>query len=300
MNKLLLKYSFTIGIILFLGLSEMLGQGLNVTGTVTSDDGSFLAGVNISVIGTNIGSVSDQNGVYSVKNIKSTSKLRFSFVGYKTVDVTVGTKSKIDVSLKRDDIGLDEVVVVGYGSVKKSDLTGSVSTIKASELKQTPIVSLDQGLQGRAPGVQVTQNSGAPGGAVSIRIRGGNSISSSNEPLYVIDGFPVSGAVVSPSGPGFGANQSNGMNALAGLNPNDIESLEVLKDAAATSIYGSRGANGVVLITTKRGKSGKTKVEVESYYGMQSVNRTLPLMNAEQYAAFENELTPGRFPALGT
>lgn len=300
MNKLLLKYSFTIGIILFLGLSEMLGQGLNITGTVTSDDGSTLPGVNISVIGTNIGSVSDQNGTYTVKNLNSTSKLRFSFVGYKTVDLTVGAKSKLDVILKRDDIGLDEVVVVGYGSVKKSDLTGSVSTIKASELKQTPIVSLDQGLQGRAPGVQVTQNSGAPGGAVSIRIRGGNSISSSNEPLYVIDGFPVSGAVVSPSGPGFGANQSNGMNALAGLNPNDIESLEVLKDAAATSIYGSRGANGVVLITTKRGKSGKTKVEIESYYGMQSVNRMLPLMNGEQYAAFENELTPGRFPAVGT
>ncbi len=300
MNKLLLKYSFALGIMLFLGIPDMFGQGLNVTGTVTSDDGNLLPGVNVSVIGTSIGSVSDQNGSYNLKNLKANSKLRFSFVGFKTLDVSIGNQSKIDVSLKRDDVGLEEVIVVGYGSVKKSDLTGSVASIKAAELKQTPIVSLDQGLQGRAPGVQVTQNSGAPGGAVSIRIRGGNSISSSNEPLYVIDGFPVSGAVVTPSGPGFGSNQSNGMNALAGLNPNDIESLEVLKDAAATSIYGSRGANGVVLITTKRGKAGKTKVEVESYYGMQSVNRLLPLMNAEQNAAFENELTPGRFPQVGT
>lgn len=300
MNKILLKYSLTIGAILFLGLTNLLGQGQNVSGNVTSSDGKALPGVNIFIIGTSTGAVTDKNGDYKINNVKPNSRLRFSFVGYKSLDVSIGTRAKVDVTLQQDEIGLDEVVVVGYGSVRKSDLTGSVASVKASELKQTPIVSLDQGLQGRAPGVQVTQNSGAPGGAVSIRIRGGNSISSSNEPLYVIDGFPVSGAVVTPSGPGFGANQSNGMNALAGLNPNDIESLEVLKDAAATSIYGSRGANGVVLITTKRGKAGKTKVEVESYYGSQSVNRLLPLMNAEQNAALENELTPGRFPAVGT
>ena len=273
--------------------------GKSVRGLVTDASKIPLSGVSIFVEGSKKGTTTDKEGKYLITGVNPSDKLVFSYVSFITQRFSINNQSVIDVSLIADNSSLDEVVVVGYGSVKKSDLTGSVSTIKASELKQTPIVSLDQGLQGRAPGVQVTQNSGAPGGAVSIRIRGGNSISSSNEPLYVIDGFPVSGAVVSPSGPSFGANQSNGMNALAGLNPNDIESLEVLKDAAATSIYGSRGANGVVLITTKRGKSGKTKVEYESYYGMQSVNRTLPLMNGEQYAAFENELSPGRFPDVG-
>jgi TonB-linked SusC/RagA family outer membrane protein len=275
---------------------QTLAQSVNtVTGLVTDASKVPLPGVSIAVEGTTKGTTTDKDGKYSITSVNSNDKLVFSYVSYVAKKISINNQSIIDIILVADNKALDEVVVVGYGTVKKSNLTGSVTTIKSSDLKQTPIVSLDQGLQGRAAGVQVTQNSGAPGGVVSIRIRGGNSISSSNEPLYVIDGFPVSGAAVSPSGPGFGSNQSNSMNALAGLNPNDIESLEILKDASATAIYGSRGANGVVLITTKRGKSGKTKVEYESYYGMQSVNRTLPLMNVQQYVALEDELSSGRF-----
>lgn len=264
---------------------------LNVSGTVRAGDTNEpLPGVNVSVKGTTQGVVTDAKGAFSI-NVPdpgtgpSEAVLVFSFIGYRTQEMRVGNLATLSVVLTVDDRSLDEVVVVGYGTQRKSDLTGAVASISAAELKKVPLTSLDQGLQGRAPGVQVTQSTGQPGGGVSIRVRGGNSITGNNEPLYVIDGFPVfSDASASP-----GVNIGARTNPLAAINPNDIASIEILKDASATAIYGARGANGVVMITTKRGQSGKAKVDYEGYIGTQEVVRMLPLLNARQYAELIND-----------
>ncbi|WP_020531937.1 SusC/RagA family TonB-linked outer membrane protein [Flexithrix dorotheae] len=257
-----------------------------ISGKVVSvEDGEPLPGVSILIKGTNNGTTTDFNGKYSL-SAPENGVLQFSFIGFETLEVGIGNQSTLDITLKPDMEQLEEVVVVGYGTVKKSDLTGSVSSVKAKELAKSTVSSFDQGLSGRAAGVQVTQQTGQPGGATSIRIRGGNSINSSNEPLYVIDGFPYyNDNNASSSGAVSGAPA---LNVLATLNPGDIENIEILKDASATAIYGSRGANGVILITTKRGKSGKGKVNFETYYGTQEVIKTIPVLNARQYAEFRN------------
>ncbi len=287
--KLLLGYS----LLLLLGTQYAFTQSLTVKGKVNTENGEGLPGVSVIVVGTPSGTTTDKDGNYSIPNVKSDAKLSFSYIGYLSVTETVGNRSKVDVVLKLDTKLLEDVVVVGYGSVKKSDLTGAVSSIKAAELKVTPIANFVQGLQARASGVQVTQNSGAPGGSISVRIRGNNSISGSSEPLYVVDGFPISGGdnPVAGGGSGFGNDNGNRLSVLSTLNPNDIESIEVLKDASATAVYGTRGANGVVLITTKRGKAGQTRVTYEGYAGQQQIRKTLDLLNASEFAALENELT---------
>ncbi|MBA4057095.1 MAG: TonB-dependent receptor, partial [Marivirga sp.] len=190
------------------------------------------------------------------------------------------------VIMEEDVQSLEEVVVVGYGTVKKSDLTGSVSSVKGDAFKDMPVTSVDQALQGRAAGVQVTQSSAAPGGGLSVRVRGANSLISGSEPLYVIDGLPI---YPDNNNYGTGADRQ-AKNALAALNPNDIESIEVLKDASATSIYGSRGANGVVLITTKRGKEGQTVVNVESSYSAQSISNKIDMLSGSDFARYLNTL----------
>ncbi|NJK96914.1 MAG: TonB-dependent receptor plug domain-containing protein [Bacteroidales bacterium] len=228
-------------------------QQQKVTGTVTDGaTGEPIVGANIIIEGTTMGTVTDINGKFNLDIPKSGSVLVISFLGYVTEHLVVDNQSSVEIKLVPDVQNLDEVIVIGYGTVKKSDLTGSVSAIKSEEFKKLPMTSLDQGIQGRAAGVQVTNTSGAPGGQVSIRVRGGNSLSSSNEPLYVIDGFPVAAGGMA----GGYNNSSLANNPMATINPNDIESIEILKDASAAAIYGSRGANGVVLITTKRGKTG--------------------------------------------
>lgn len=282
-----------IWVLLFLGTHEILAQERTLSGTVRSDTNEPLPGVNVVVRGSSIGTITDASGKYSLDFPGQDAVLSFSFIGYTPEERKVDGQTTIDVILYPSIQSLQEVVVVGYGTQKKSDLTGAIATVKASELKQMPILSLDQGLQGRVAGVQITQGTGAPGSAVSVRIRGGNSLNGSNEPLYVIDGFPVSGSVGAYSargGAGYGNAAGNTPNPLATLNPNDIESIEVLKDASATAIYGSRGANGVVLITTKRGKAGETKVDFESYYGWQRVAKKLDLLNASEFATLENEV----------
>ena len=268
---------------------------IDVTGQViNSEDGSALPGVSVAIKGTTTGAITDAEGRYRITVPNAESILVFSFVGFLTEEITTGNRTTIDVRLAGDLKSLSEVVVVGYGTQKKSDLTGSVSSITAKDIRQVPVASLDQALQGRATGVQVTQASAAPGGGVSIRIRGGNSIQASNEPLFVIDGIPIfpSNATFAPGNAG-----GQAQNALANLNPGDIESMEVLKDASATAIYGSRGANGVVIITTKRGKSGATNVDVENYYGIQQVARQLPLLNAAEFAEIANESRVNRSQA---
>lgn len=274
---------------------EPVKMEIDVTGRViNSEDGSALPGVSIAIKGTTTGAITDAEGRYRITVPNAESILVFSFVGFLTEEITTGNRTTIDVRLAGDLKSLSEVVVVGYGTQKKSDLTGSVSSITAKDIRQVPVASLDQALQGRATGVQVTQASAAPGGGVSIRIRGGNSIQASNEPLFVIDGIPIfpSNATFAPGNTG-----GQAQNALANLNPGDIESMEVLKDASATAIYGSRGANGVVIITTKRGKSGATNVDVENYYGIQQVARQLPLLNAAEFAEIANESRVNRSQA---
>ncbi|MCU0354379.1 MAG: TonB-dependent receptor, partial [Cytophagales bacterium] len=267
---------------------------VQVRGQVTDENNNGLPGVSVLLKGTSLGTTTDPNGRYSlnIADDQANGTLVFSFIGYLSEEVPIGGRTTIDIKLAPDLQSLSEVVVVGYGTQRKSDLTGSVSSITSKDIKQVPVASLDQALQGRAAGVQVTQASAAPGGGVSIRIRGGNSIQASNEPLYVIDGIPIfpNNSTYAPGTSGGGQAQ----NALANLNPGDIESIEVLKDASATAIYGSRGANGVVIITTKRGKSGATNVDFESYYGVQEVARRIPLLNAEEFATIANEARVNR------
>ena len=243
-------------------------QHKSVSGKVTDTSGGSLPGVSVVVKGTTTGTITDANGNFTISNIPSNATLAFSFVGMKSQEISIGNKTTINVELIEDAIGIEEVVAIGYGTMKKSDLTGALSQVREETIKSLPSTNVMQALTGRSSGVQVLQNTGAPGASTSVRIRGTNSIKGSNEPLYVVDGFPVS-------------NQS-------ALNNSDIESIEILKDASATAIYGSRGANGVVLVTTKRGKSGKTKVDFESSYTQQTLRKKLDLMNANEYAQFYN------------
>ena len=253
-----------------------------LSGKVADEKGEGLPGVNIVVKGTSKGATTNTSGEYQLDITDQGTILVFSFVGYLTQEIEAGNRTTLDVTLKVDDKALEEVVVVGYGTQKKSDLTGAISSIKAEDLKRLPTTSFDQAIQGRAAGVQVTQGSSAPGGRVSIRIRGGNSLSSGNEPLYVIDGYPITAG-------GTAGGNGAGQNPLASINPSDIASMEILKDASATAIYGSRGANGVVLVTTKRGKAGKTSVTYDGYYGVQKVIKKLDMMNAREFADMVNE-----------
>lgn len=276
------------GIIVFLagllGVFQLMGQQKTITGTVTDNsDGSTLPGVSILAIETNTGTVTDIDGRYSITIDGSVKTLQFSFMGMRTEKRDVGLSSIINVRMETDDIGLDEVVVIGYGSVKKSDLTGSVASVNMEKLAEIPANSFDKKLQGRVSGVQVTSLSGQPGGAVSVKIRGGNSIMAGNEPLYVIDG------VLMESQQNFSWIGSPAENGLSSINPNDIESIDILKDASATAIYGARGANGVVIITTKKGKIGKDRISFNAYIGMQQKASEVKVMNASQYATLFDE-----------
>ena len=256
-----------------------------IKGKVTDSEGFELPGVSIMVKGTQRGTVTNQEGLFQLEMPKNAATLVFSFVGYISQEITVTGNQNLEIKLLTDTKALNEVVVVGYGSVKKRDLTGSVASISSSELKAQPINSFNQALQGRVSGVQVTNSSNAPGGGITIRVRGGNSISANNDPLYVIDGFPIT----NPAPASGASNSASYPNPLSSINPSDIESIEVLKDASATAIYGSRGANGVVLVTTKRGKEGKATVDFEAYYGVQQITKMLDLISGEQHTAAKNE-----------
>src|SRR5574344_1339110 len=236
--SLLLFMLFPLGI---------LAQNINVSGTVTdATSGEEIIGATVKVKGATSGTITDASGNYKL-SCKQGSVIVVSYVGYATKQVKVTSAGTLNIQISEDAHMLDQVVVVGYGVMKRSDLTGSVSSIDEKAIKQGVNTSIEQAMQGRIAGVQVTQNSGAPGGAISVQIRGINSLNG-NEPLYVIDGIAQSG------------NNSNGSSTvLASIDPNDIVSIEVLKDASATAIYGSRASNGVVLITTKHGQSGKTQ-----------------------------------------
>ncbi|MEJ7692739.1 TonB-dependent receptor [Daejeonella sp.] len=240
----------------------------SITGNVTDSKGQPLIGVSIKVKGTNNGASSDVKGQYTLNLNSEDAILVFTYIGYITQEISVNSRTVINVSLEEDARSLDEVVVIGYGTVRKSDLTGSVSSVGSKEINAIPAANVMQALAGRAPGVQVKQNNGQPGAPISIRIRGTNSIVGNNEPLYVVDGFPVNDAL--------------------SINNSSIERIEVLKDASAVAIYGSRASNGVVLITTKKGKAGQTKVSFENSFGSQQLIRKMEMMNPLEYANYFN------------
>lgn len=264
-------------LVIGIGLLSSLQAQKTVRGTVTdADENRPLVGGTVTVQNTNRGALTDDAGNYSVEVPDGASTLIFSYVGYATQEVVVGNQSTINVSLATDQNLLDEVVVVGYGTQKKTNVTGSIVSVKADEIARVQTPSLDAAIQGKVPGVYVTSNGGQPGGGISVRIRGVGAINNSN-PLYVIDGVIVN------------AGNNENSNPLATINPNDIASIDILKDAASTAIYGARAANGVVLITTKRGQSGKPRVEYGAYFGIQEPTGKLPRpMNAAEFATNMN------------
>ena len=258
-----------------------------VKGNVVDDKGLAVIGASVVESGTTNGVVTDIDGNYSI-SVREGSTLTISSIGYKTETITVGAADLYNVILAEDSELLDEIVVVGYGTMKKSDLSGASVSMKEEDLKATIVSSLDQTLQGRAAGVQAVQTSGAPGSSSSIRVRGQATINANAEPLYVIDGVIVQGGGNSGADFGLGDALGNGkvstISPLSTLNPADIISMEILKDASATAIYGAQGANGVVLITTKRGKAGDAKVSYEGMFAVSRQTKRLDMMNLREYA----------------
>ncbi|TAE26036.1 MAG: TonB-dependent receptor [Cytophagales bacterium] len=249
-----------------------------ISGRVVDEANSALPGVSIVVKGTTRGAVTDADGRYKIDVPDAGATLVFSFVGYTAQEVVVGGQATVNLTLKADDKQLNEVVVIGYGTSRKSDLTGSVGSVKADQILERPAASLNQGLAGRMPGVQVNTNSGRPGGRTTVRIRGFSSINSSNNPLYVVDGVQL------PVG-----NQNQFSNAIDFINPNDIVSVEVLKDASSTAIYGARGANGVILVTTKKGKAGEGRISYNADFSVNTIGPNRPeVLNAREYLAVED------------
>ncbi|CAM4327151.1 TonB-dependent receptor [Cytophagaceae bacterium 50C-KIRBA] len=267
-KKLLSKFLLSM-IFVFLGI-QLFAQERSISGKILSaDDGSGIPGVSVLIKGTKLGTSSDANGNFKI-SASNSSILLISSVGYLPQEITVGSKSQIDVKLLADNTNLSEVIVVGYGTQKKSQMTGAISSVGAKEISELPVTNARQALQGRAAGVDVVQPGSKPGAGPQIRIRGRRSFNASNDPLYVVDGIPLSGGIDD-------------------INPSDITSMEVLKDASATAIYGSRGANGVVIISTKRGKVGKTIVSVDSYYGVNQQLGTIQVMNGSEFAEYKRE-----------
>lgn len=259
-------------------LQSVSEENITITGRVVDDAGEPLVGVSIQVKGTGKGAVTDVNGNYTV-SMPSGSTIVFSYIGMKTLQRKVTKGGRLDIKMENDANMLDEVVAVGYGTMKRSDLTGSVVSVTAKSIEESMASTIDQALQGRAAGLQMTQNSGVPGGGTSIQIRGVNSLNSTNEPIYVVDGVIISGET--------GSNTSN---AIAGINPSDIESIEILKDASATAIYGAQAANGVILITMKAGVTGRPKVSFQASVGNQQIPKKVDMMNLREYARHSNEL----------
>lgn len=253
-----------------------------VTGKVTdAKDGQAMIGVNVRVKGTSRGAITDLDGHYTV-DAGQGETLIFSYIGYQTLEYQVGNDSRLDVAMKENDKTLDDVVVIGYGSTRRKDVTGSISSISADEIMKSQPVTIEQALQGKVAGLVVQQISGQPGGAVSLQVHGLSSFSG-GAPLWIVDGIKMNG----------GATLGSGVNPLAGINPSDIESIDVLKDASATAIYGSEATNGVIVVTTKRGKVAPPTITYDAYAGFQQLGKKLPVMNLKEFATFVNDRNTG-------
>ncbi|MEQ9438323.1 MAG: TonB-dependent receptor [Cyclobacteriaceae bacterium] len=289
--RILLKF-FTTFIVLFCQCFLALAD-IEIGGQVTDEDnGAGLPGVSIFIKGTSRGTVTDVNGDYTIRVPDGNATLVFSFVGYQSKEEVVGSRTSIDVVLSTDVRALEAVIVVGYGTQQRAEVTGAIASISAEQIRDIPVVSFENALQGKVAGVNVSLPSGEPGAAPQIRVRGTGSISAGNDPLYVIDGLPISRNTnlqtgVSQRRSSFSVPKQN---PLAALNPNNIASIEVLKDASSAAIYGSRGSNGVVLITTKKGeRDGGTQVSFNAYSGIQTVTNAPDLMNSEELIAYTND-----------
>ena len=241
-----------------------------VQGVVVDDKGEPVIGASVQIKGEGSGTITDMDGRYSLMNVPESATLTISYIGYKTVSLSAKDKNTAKITLTEDSKMIDEVVVVGYGVQRKRDVSTSISSVKAEQIAEVSASDFRQALAGKMPGVQVTQPSGDPEGSVSIRVRGISTVNAGSDPLYIIDGVPVE-------------------RGFANLNNNDVESVEVLKDASSAAIYGSRGSNGVIIITTKQGQSEKMKVQYDGYYGIQSVSKKLPMLNAYQFAEFAKD-----------
>lgn len=264
---------------------------VSVSGRITDSDGQAIVGATVLVKGTTTGTSSDADGRYklTIPSSVSDKTLQFSYIGYKTQEIAVGSKTRIDVRLESEEAQIDEVVVVGYGTLRKSDVTGAVSSVKINNREAAQVGSFDKLLQGHVAGVQVTTGNAAPGGAVSVKIRGTSSFNGTGEPLYVVDGIilnPSSQDVENP----LGSTGQESQNALASISPQDIASMEILKDASATAIYGSMGANGVVLITTKQGTSDKPRIEFTTMVDVSTPRKHIDVLNLDQFLAYANDL----------
>ena len=277
-------------IVILISSTTMLAQGVAVTGIVTdAGDGTPLPGATIVVKGTTQGTVSDINGIYTI-SVETGQVLVFSYVGYAMEERKVDVASSVNVSLKSSALSLDGVVVIGYGVAKKKDVTGSVTAIESESFNSGAITNPASLIAGKVAGVQITSNGGAPGTSSSIIIRGGSSLSASNEPLYVIDGIPIS-------------NDAGGgtRSPLNSINPNDIASFTVLKDASATAIYGSRASNGVIIITTKRGKIGRPlQLEYQGKFSFYQIPNTLSINTPDEFVSLINDKEPSYVDMLGT
>lgn len=273
-----MKASISICIVVlfaFFSLSSYGQKTSNVVGTVTDEKGETLTGVTVSVKGTIKKTVTDLNGKFGITSTLASDLLVFSYIGFEVKEVKVELGKPMQVLLKEDSKTLGEVMVVGYQDVRKKDVTGAVVKANITDMLKAPVASFDQALAGRVAGVNVSSGEGTPGGTMNIVIRGTNSITQGNGPLYVIDGFPVEDASIGTS-----------------VNPNDIESIDILKDASATAIYGARGANGVIIITTKKGKIGTPQIAYDGSYGVQRVTRKIPMMDAYEFVRLQQEIAP--------
>ncbi|MBM3421113.1 MAG: SusC/RagA family TonB-linked outer membrane protein, partial [Bacteroidetes bacterium] len=287
MKKLLMMFT------LFLMAGALaLAQTVQISGTVTSsEDGLPLPGVAVTVKGTTIGVSTNASGAYVISVPANATTLSFQFIGYKPQDVTIAGQTTINVQMVQDLFAVDEVVVVAYGVQQKRDVAGAISSVKGDAVKLMPVQSFDQTLQGKAAGVMITLPNGVLNNPPVIRVRGFNSISSSSFPLVVVDGVPVFSG-------NFSAN-SSAANALADIAPSDIQSMEILKDASATAIYGSRAANGVILITTRRGAIGpKARVTYDGFFGYTQPYNLFEVMNADQYIEHKNLARTNLDPTL--
>ena len=265
-----MKTKFIATFFLLICGSVMFAQTRTVKGKVVDKANEPLIGVAVNIKNTSQGSITDFEGNYSIQVNTENAVLVFSYIGYDKQEIKVGARNVIDVVMHEASIALDQVVVVGYGTSKRGDVTGSISSIDAAEIKKVPVVNVGQALQGRMSGVQVTNNDGTPGAGVQVLIRGVGSFGD-NSPLYVVDGYP-------------GASISN-------LNPSDIQSIDVLKDASAAAIYGNRAANGVVIITTKRGNADKMQLSVDATVSVQFKPSTFDVLNAQDFASLATEIS---------
>ena len=274
-------------------VDKLFSADITIKGKVIAiENNEPLPGVSVVIKGTSKGAATNNNGEFSIDVPNNKAVLVFSFVGYLSQEIPVENRTQINVTLVQDSKALEEVVVVGYGEIRKSDLTGSVATLKAEGNEDKPITSIDQLIQGRTSGVQITQNSGAPGSGMTFLIRGASSVTGSNQPLIILDGYPIETdqRSLSPNtGTSFWEASTPPTNPLAAINPNDIESIEILKDASSTAIYGSRGANGVVLITTKRGKTKRDQFSYSFRTDISQLPKKIGVLNAENFINYANE-----------